>query len=120
MVGEPTDFMLRDLLLRAGALRASEVEDIDTAQVYQRQISVTALPPKSPRQFLLNGISLLNPLRFWKTLAKEVKKSSSETQNALLVVAVLIATITFQAILSPPNGVYTGDDYSAANISFNL
>jgi hypothetical protein len=55
-----------------------------------------------------------------KFLAKEVKKASSQTQNALLVVAVLIATMTYQAILSPPNGVYNGDDYSQANLSFNL
>jgi hypothetical protein len=32
MVGEPTNFMVRDLLLRAGALRGSEVEDFDTAK----------------------------------------------------------------------------------------
>jgi len=49
-----------------------------------------------------------------------VKKSPSQTQNALLVVAVLIATITYQAILSPPNGFYNGTDYSAAKISDNL
>jgi hypothetical protein len=35
MMCEPTDFMLRDLLLRAGALRASELEDVDAAQVHR-------------------------------------------------------------------------------------
>jgi hypothetical protein len=120
MVGEPTNFMVRDLLLRAGALRGSEVEDFDTAQVHHKQISVTALPPRTLLQFLLHEISLLNPWRFWKTLTEEVKKSPSQTQNALLVVAVLIATITYQAILSPPNGFYSGTDYSAAKISDNL
>jgi hypothetical protein len=44
-------------------------------------------------------------LKFLKTLAKDVKMSPPETQNALLVVAVLIATMTYQAILSPPLGV---------------
>ncbi|XP_059450797.1 ankyrin repeat-containing protein BDA1-like [Corylus avellana] len=103
MMGEPTDYMLRDLLLRAGALRVSELEHIDTAHVHHRQISVTAAPPpQTIWQFLLHETSLLNPLRFWKALAKEVKKSPPETRNALLVVAVLIATITYQAILSPP------------------
>jgi len=53
-------------------------------------------------------------------LAKEVKKSSSQTQNALLVVAVLIASMTYQAILSPPLGIYNGDDYSQANLAINL
>jgi hypothetical protein len=99
--GKPTDFILRDLLLRAGALRASEVEDVDTAQVYLRQFSLMAAPP--PRtliwQFLLNEILLLNPWRYWKMLANDVKKSPSPTQSALLVVAVLIATVTYQAVL---------------------
>ncbi|XP_062153418.1 ankyrin repeat-containing protein BDA1-like [Alnus glutinosa] len=118
MMGEPTNFMLRDLLLRTGAFRASELEDV---QVHHVQISMTTLPPnKTPCQFLLHEISLLNPWRVWKMLAKEVKKSSSQTQNALLVVAVLIASMTYQAILSPPLGVYNGDDYSQANLSFNL
>jgi hypothetical protein len=45
MAGEPNDFMLRDLLLRAGALRASELEDVDTAHVHHKQISVTEAPP---------------------------------------------------------------------------
>ncbi|XP_059450795.1 ankyrin repeat-containing protein BDA1-like [Corylus avellana] len=41
--GEATDYMLRDLLLRSRALRASEVEDyLDTAQVHHSQISVRA------------------------------------------------------------------------------
>ncbi|XP_059450792.1 ankyrin repeat-containing protein BDA1-like [Corylus avellana] len=120
--GEATDYMLRDLLLRAGALRASEVEDyLDTAQVHHSQISVRAAPPpQTLRQFLLHEISHLYPWRVWNMLAKEVKKSPSQTQNALLVVAVLIATITYQAILSPPGGLYDGDDYTAANISANL
>ena len=122
MAGEPTDFMLRDLLLRAGALRASELEHIDTAHVYHRQISATEAPPPQTSlwQFLLHEISLLNPVRFWKTLAKEVKKSPSQTQNALLVVAVLIATITYQAILSPPGDVYQGDYFTYANIAADL
>ncbi|XP_059450796.1 ankyrin repeat-containing protein BDA1-like [Corylus avellana] len=121
MVGEPTDFMLRDLLLRAGALRVYEIEDIDTAEVHHRQISVReAPPPQTLRQLLLHEISYLNPWRVWKMLANEVKKSPSQTQNALLVVAVLIATITYQAILDPPNGVYYGEDHVAANISEDL
>jgi hypothetical protein len=111
--GEPTDFILRDLLLRAGALRASEVEDVDTAQVHLRQISLTAAPP--PRtliwQFLLNEILLLNPWRYWKMLANEVKKSPSPTQSALLVVAVLIATVTYQAVLNPPEGYFTDPEH---------
>ena len=116
MVGEPTDFMLRDLLLRAKALRASEVQHVEPAQVFlHSQISVTQRPPETitPEtlgQFLLSHIKLLNPLKFLKTLAEEVKNSPAQTQNALLVVAVLIATMTYQAILSPPAGVSSKDN----------
>lgn len=42
-------------------------------------------------------------------LARESKNMSSETRNALLVVAVLIITATYQASLSPPGGVWQGD-----------
>jgi hypothetical protein len=66
MVGEPIDFITRDLLLRAEALRGSEVEDVETTQVHHRQISVTTLPPQTLWQFLLHDISLLNPCRFWE------------------------------------------------------
>ncbi|KAE8099785.1 hypothetical protein FH972_017739 [Carpinus fangiana] len=115
MVGEPTDLMLR------GALRQSVHEHIDIAQVHHRQVLVAAaLPPQTLLQFLLREILLLNPWRFWKTLANEVERSTTETRNALLVVAVLIATLTYQAILSPPNGLYIGIDYTAANISAHL
>ncbi|KAE8075917.1 hypothetical protein FH972_014598 [Carpinus fangiana] len=100
MAGEPIDYKLRDLLLRAGALRASELENVDIVQETKASTSLW--------QFLLHEISLLNPLRFWKTLANEVKSSPLQTQNALLVVAVLIATITYQAILNPPGGLFDG------------
>jgi hypothetical protein len=81
-----------------------------------RQISVTQLPPETSTpstlsQFLLSHIKLLNPLTFLKTLAEEVKNSPAQTQNALLVVAVLIATMTYQAILSPPAGVSSKDNF---------
>jgi hypothetical protein len=67
MMGEPTNFMLRDLLLRTGALRASELEDVHAAQVHHVQISMTTLPPnKTLWQFLLHEISLLNPWRVRK------------------------------------------------------
>ncbi|XVE86169.1 hypothetical protein DITRI_Ditri18aG0014300 [Diplodiscus trichospermus] len=43
-------------------------------------------------------------------LARESKNMSSDTRNALLVVAVLIITATYQASLSPPGGVWPGDN----------
>ena len=126
--GELTDYMLRDLLLRPGALRASELAGrmIETAQVLLHHLVIAerAVPPPQILdhllQYLLQEISLLNPWKFWKTLAKEVKNSSPENQSALLVVAVLIATMTYQAVLSPPK-VYHGKRGSVvANLSHHL
>ena len=39
-------------------------------------------------------------------LARESKNMSSDTRNALLVVAVLIITATYRASLNPPGGVW--------------
>ncbi|PHT58400.1 hypothetical protein CQW23_00763 [Capsicum baccatum] len=38
------------------------------------------------------------------------KRLSNDVRNALLVLAILIATATYQAVLSPPGGVTQGDD----------
>ncbi|KAF3630369.1 hypothetical protein FXO38_27183 [Capsicum annuum] len=38
------------------------------------------------------------------------KRLSNDVRNALLVVAILIATATYQAVLNPPGGVTQGDD----------
>ncbi|KAG6628523.1 uncharacterized protein LOC122294647 [Carya illinoinensis] len=45
----------------------------------------------------------------WKELTKEIEESSMESQNALMVVAVLIATLTYQAMLSPPSGILSAE-----------
>jgi hypothetical protein len=74
MVGEPTNLMVRDLLMRAGALRGSEVEDFDTAHVHHWQISVTVLPPQILWQFLLHEISLLNPLKILENVNRGSEK----------------------------------------------
>ncbi|KAB1215044.1 hypothetical protein CJ030_MR4G018824 [Morella rubra] len=42
----------------------------------------------------------------------EVGNLKSEVQNALLVVGALLATVTYQAVLSPPGGVWQDDSTS--------
>ncbi|XP_050229464.1 ankyrin repeat-containing protein BDA1-like [Mercurialis annua] len=50
------------------------------------------------------------PLEKWALARYREKLSmSDENRNAVLVVAVLIATATYQAVLSPPGGVWQGD-----------
>ncbi|KAG4132977.1 hypothetical protein ERO13_D08G066500v2 [Gossypium hirsutum] len=53
----------------------------------------------------------------WKELMKEVAESSTETQNALMVVAVLIASVTYQAILSPPSGFWDSDKLNSQTVT---
>ncbi|KAI3845078.1 hypothetical protein MKX03_021566 [Papaver bracteatum] len=43
---------------------------------------------------------------FSKEIFGEIENSTSETRNALMVVAVLIATITYQGGINPPGGVW--------------
>ena len=48
--------------------------------------------------------------RFRTIYARPMKKLSNEKRIAYLVVAVLIVTVTYQAVLNPPKGVWQ-DDY---------
>ncbi|KAE8075682.1 hypothetical protein FH972_014376 [Carpinus fangiana] len=66
--GELTDYMLRDLLLHAGALKASEFAGtIETAQVLLHHPAIVERAISPPQildhflQYLLQKISLLNP-----------------------------------------------------------
>lgn len=107
IVNEPSDYILRDLLLRSGALRASELiqsSSAATPQVYQNS-SITEPPQIQNQQnvFAMNT-SFMNPSKLWKMSVKELEQSSEGTKNALMVVVVLIATVTYQVILQPPGG----------------
>ncbi|KAG6628520.1 hypothetical protein CIPAW_14G018700 [Carya illinoinensis] len=44
-----------------------------------------------------------------KELTREVEESSMESQNALMIVAILIATLTYQAMLMPPSGILSAE-----------
>lgn len=107
IVNESGDYILRDLLLRSGALRASELiksSSAPTPQVHQNS-SITE-PPRIQNQqnVFVMETSFLNPSQLWKMAVKELEQSSEGSKNALMVVVVLIATVTYQAILQPPGG----------------
>ena len=107
IVNEPGDYILRDSLLRSGAMRASELIMASSAaapQVHQN-ISITEPPQIGNQQnVLVMKTSFLNPSKLWKMSVKELEQSSEGTKNALMVVVVLIATVTYQVILQPPGG----------------
>ncbi|MED6203624.1 hypothetical protein PIB30_001322 [Stylosanthes scabra] len=80
---------IKDMLVRAGALRATSV-------------ATTPL-----EEDLRSRICLEERVAIYITRLR--RRISNDTRNALLVVAILFATSTYEAALSPPGGVYQVD-----------
>ncbi|KAL3530143.1 hypothetical protein ACH5RR_009465, partial [Cinchona calisaya] len=80
---------IKRILHAAGARRSSTLPKIDSlADIFSSKVS---------QKKILVDIGRLHNL-------------SSETRNTVLVVAILITTTTYQAILSPPRGFFSGND----------
>ena len=79
---------IRDMLRRARAKSGSSVSTFNTYEKYQR------LPESSCFQFLETDFK------------REIRKLSEERRSMLLVVAVLLVTVSYQAVLSPPGGLW--------------
>ncbi|KAF8099716.1 hypothetical protein N665_0238s0044 [Sinapis alba] len=92
---EPEDAEIHQLLLQAGAVRS---RDHNTGQ------PATTTPPSEE--------SLMTHKQ-WIDYFKHKKDSISpnEIRSVLLVIAILIATATYQAALSPPGGIWQEDYY---------
>ena len=61
-------------------------------------------------KLMLRGDMVASFKKLGRNYARELMRLSDEKRNALLVVAVLVVTVTYQAVLSPPGGVWQ-DDY---------
>lgn len=84
---------IRDMLLRGGALRGFSL----------------ATPPLLEKE-LRAKITFNERIAIFVTRVR--KRISNDTRNALLVVAILFATSTYDAALNPPGGVYQGESTS--------
>ncbi|KAK9019314.1 hypothetical protein V6N11_053840 [Hibiscus sabdariffa] len=82
-------------LIRAGALTSDSMTDHDTAMASMKQLSFES------RLTLVESM-----VRFLKGQKTNI---STESRDALLVVAALVATASFQAVLSPPGGLRQAD-----------
>ncbi|KAK6240134.1 hypothetical protein QUC31_005603 [Theobroma cacao] len=114
-----------DLLLQSGG----DLYDIHIYQMFQQAGAVKAQEiTTGPAHIQTKAESLNNEqiLRsccswnLWKELMKEVTESSSETKNSLMVVPVLIATITYQAILSPPSGFWSAESKNSTTVGTHV
>ncbi|GLT93126.1 hypothetical protein SLE2022_109310 [Rubroshorea leprosula] len=77
----------------------------------------TNLPRQSLAESLRKESSCSEKLQQY--LARQNNKISNDMRNAMLVVAALILTASFQACLSPPGGLWQGDGNSNNTISTN-
>ncbi|KAK6240147.1 hypothetical protein QUC31_005616 [Theobroma cacao] len=111
-----------DVLLQSGG----DCYDIQIYQMFQKAGAVKARElTTEPANVQTGAESFINTQisqssctwNLWKELMKEVTESSTETQNALMVVAVLIATVTYQAILSPPSGFWSAEKGKSQTIT---
>ncbi|KAJ8748735.1 hypothetical protein K2173_011287 [Erythroxylum novogranatense] len=92
--GDYRDFTILEKFQQARALKSREI----------------AINSDSPPTEVAKKPSLpLSSSNLWREIMKEIEESSVATQNALMVVAVLIATVTYQATLSPPSGYWSAE-----------
>ncbi|XP_023640429.1 ankyrin repeat-containing protein BDA1 [Capsella rubella] len=96
--GEPEDAEIYQILHEAGAVRS---RDIDTRK------ETTTTENNETTQSEESLMTHKQWLDYFKY--KKNKVSANEVRNVLLVIAILIATTTYQAVLSPPGGVWQED-----------
>lgn len=86
---------MEDLLIRAGALEGRQIIQINDTTTSMKQQSF-----KSRLTLLEKVIRFVNGQK---------TNISTDSRDALLVVAALVATASFQAVLSPPGGLRQAD-----------
>ncbi|TYI91400.1 hypothetical protein E1A91_D03G189600v1 [Gossypium mustelinum] len=78
--------------------------------------NINAIPSMKQVSFEPKPTLLDNVIRFLKGQKTNI---STETRDALLVVAALVATATFQAVLSPPGGLRQADSSDSDSLPFS-
>lgn len=99
--GEPEDAEIHQILHEAGAVRS---RDLDTRQETKTKPTITENETTQSEESLMTHKQWLDYFKY-----KKDRVSPNEVRNVLLVIAILIATATYQAVLSPPGGVWQED-----------
>ncbi|MBA0609688.1 hypothetical protein Godav_021702, partial [Gossypium davidsonii] len=97
---------MKDVLIQAGAKHSDVMKTND----------INAIPSMKQVSFEPKPTLLDNVIRFLKDQKTNI---STETRDALLVVAALVATATFQAVLSPPGGLRQADSSDSDSLPFS-
>ncbi|KAM7508868.1 hypothetical protein LguiA_019321 [Lonicera macranthoides] len=115
---EAGDREIEDLLRQAGAMRAKDLPSL-SVQVPDAQDLVDTNGNALDEQLGTNRpqSSAEQLLDYFKY--DNVKDSPSKVRNTLLVIVILIATATYQAVLSPPGGLWQ-DDSTPSSSSNNI
>ncbi|KAK3227638.1 hypothetical protein Dsin_007500 [Dipteronia sinensis] len=97
LMGDSRDNKVGKILHRAKAKPSSKV----------------SASPTSLAQFFFRDLTLIEKRdKYFGVLGKNRMKSADDIRNIVLVVAVLIATATYQAGLSPPGGYWQDDHFN--------
>lgn len=104
---EAGDREIAEILVKNGSLKAKDLQHSSQNNVVENNSSNEQTPAE---EGLSPAIKLLEYFKFNK-----VRDSPGEVRTTLLVIAVLIATATYQAGLSPPGGVWQDDVFSSNN-----
>ncbi|GLU18156.1 hypothetical protein SLE2022_344710 [Rubroshorea leprosula] len=93
------------MLQEAGALRSQDTPQVASSQDTPQVATSQGSSAQSCWDLIIQASSDQFKCRFWDSLVtQQIKASDPSQKEALMVVAVLIATITYQAVLSPPGG----------------
>ncbi|KAM7508863.1 hypothetical protein LguiA_019316 [Lonicera macranthoides] len=104
---EAGDREIEDILRQAGAVKAEDLHSLPEVVISEERIKSTnnqtnEQPPMNHARS--RATQLLEYFQY-----DHIKDSQGEVRNILLVVVILIATATYQAVLSPPGGVWQDD-----------
>ncbi|XP_057514616.1 ankyrin repeat-containing protein BDA1-like [Actinidia eriantha] len=102
---EAGDREIEEILRQAGGSRARDLHTSGaqtTITISNQNQHNQPAAPEQPRRS--PAIQVLEYFKYNKA-----RDSPSEIRNAMLVIAILIATATYQAVLSPPGGVWQDD-----------
>lgn len=107
LLSEGGDSEIEEMLTLAGAIRVEETNP----SLHRREVSISQdPPPERTGQDPQRGRSKSASQRLQDYFKYDkIKETPSKARNTLLVIAVLMVTATYQAVLSPPGGVWQDD-----------